>query len=170
MDYHIRPLGKVCAATGQPLTPGSVCMSVLVAKGDDLQRMDYSLDAWQGPPAGCIAQWQSQVPWPVEVKKKRIDPDALMSYFEQLTEEANPVHDKLRYILAILLLHKRRLKDEGTQSHGDDEFLVFSGMQGEGTFEVRNFVLSDQEVTELQETLNAHLQAEGSSGIEKLSA
>lgn len=163
MEYHLKPLGKVCAGSGKPLTPGSMCISVVVDRGQELQRLDFSKEGWKGPPEGTIAQWQCAVPLPVDVKKKLLDPDALMNYFDQLTEEANPLQEKLRYILAILLMHKRRLREEGTRGNGDDEFLLFTSTQGEGTYEVRNFHLTDDEVSELQASLNAHLSVEAGS-------
>lgn len=160
MEYQLRPLGKVCAGTGKPLAPGSVCISVLIDRGEEQQRLDFSKEGWQGPPEGTIAQWQCTVPLPVDVKKKLLDPDALMNYFDQLTEEGNPLQEKLRYILALLLLHKRRLREEGTRGGDDDEFLLFTSTQGEGTYEVRNFQLMDEEVLELQASLNAHLSVD----------
>ncbi len=163
MEYHLKPLGKVCAGTGKLLVPGSVCISVVVDDGQELRRLDYSKEGWKGPPEGALAQWQCAVPPPVEVKKKLLDPDALMNYFDQLTEEANPLQERLRYILAILLMHKRRLREEGLRGSGDDEFLLFTSTHGEGTYEVRNFHLTDEEVAELQDSLNAHLSVEAGS-------
>ncbi len=160
MEYHLKPLGKLCAGTGKPLVPGSVCISVVVDDGNELRRLDYSKEGWKGPPEATIAQWQCPVPLPVDIKKKLLDPDALMNYFDQLTAEANPLQEKLRYILAILLMHKRRLREEGTRSSGDEEFLSFTSTHGEGTYEVRNFHLTDDEVAELQASLNAHLSVE----------
>lgn len=160
MEYHLRPLGKTCAGTGKLLVPGSQVISVVVDDGHELKRLDFSKEGWQGPPEGTLAQWQCAVPMPIDVKKRLLNPDALMNYFDQLTEEANPLHEKLRYILAILLMHKKRLREEGLRASGDEEFLLYTATQGEGTYEVRNFHLSDQEVAELQDLLNAHLAAE----------
>ena len=160
MEYHLKPLGKTCAATGNELRPGSVCYSVLVEKEDDLERLDYSEQGWTGPPPNTVATWKNLVPQPVEVKRKSLDPDALMNYFDQLTEEANPLNEKLRFILAFLLLRKRRLKLEDSRFEGDTEFLQFTSTQGEGVYEVRDPQVTQAEETELQELLNAHFAAE----------
>jgi len=160
MEYHLRPPGKICAGTGKLLVPGSVCISVLVEDGPELKRLDFSKAGWKGPPPGTQAQWHCAIPLPVDVKKRLLNPDALMNFFDQLTEEANPLKEKLRYILAILLMHKKRLREEGTRGSGDDEYLQYTATQGEGTYEVLNFHLTDEEVAELQESLNAHLSVE----------
>jgi hypothetical protein len=160
MEYHLKPLGKTCAATGQELRPGSNCYSVLVEQNGELARLDFAEESWTGPPPHTVAQWRNLVPRPVEVKRKALDPDALMNYFDQLTEEANPLNEKLRYILAILLLRKRRLKQEDPREGGDPDLMQFTSLQGEGTYEVRDPHLSDDELAELQEVLNAHFAAD----------
>ena len=93
MEYHLKPLGKTCAGTGKLLAPGSQCISVVVDDGHELKRLDYSKEGWKGPPEGTLAQWQCLVPTPVDVKKRLLNPDALMNYFDQLTEEANPLQE-----------------------------------------------------------------------------
>ena len=85
-----------------------------------------------------------------------------MRYFEQLCEDANPAQDKFRYILALLLLQKRRLKMEGSRQDGEIAYLELVGSRGEGIFEVRDQQLSAEEIEQLQQTLNTHLASEWS--------
>lgn len=162
MEYQLRPLGKTCAATGQPLKPGSLCYSVMVEKGLELERLDFSPEGWTGPPENTVAHWKCRVPVPTESKKKLLDPDALMTLFDRLYEEANPLEDKLRFILAILLIRQKRLKLEGSRFDGDQEYLQLLGTQGDGTYEVCELQLSEEERVSLQEQLNARLAVEGS--------
>src|SRR5262245_767266 len=98
MDYHLKPPGKTCAATGRPLVPGAVCHSVLVDQEGSLVRLDYSDDGWQGPPAGHVGYWRTIVPAARDANAQRLDPETALRYFEQLSEEANPAHDRQRYV------------------------------------------------------------------------
>lgn len=160
MEYQFKPVGKKCAATGADLVPGSVCHSVLVEEGDELSRLDYSEAGWKGPPPGTVGTWKSVVPKPAEPKRAPLDTNALMTCFEQLTEQADPAREKLRYILALLLLQKRRLHLDGSRQEGSEEYLQLSGSQGEGAWEVRDLQLNDQEMHVLQHELTAYLEAE----------
>jgi len=162
MDYHLKPIGKTCAATGDKLRPGTKCYSVLVEQDGEMLRLDYAEEAWSGPPAGTVGQWKCEVPEPETEKVKPLDPDALMRYFEQLNEDSNPAQEKFRYVLALLLMQKKRLKLDDSRHDGEIEYLVFVGMQGEGTFEVRDQNLSDDEITQLQASLDTHLDQEWS--------
>jgi hypothetical protein len=157
MDYHLKPVGRTCAATGGELGPGSTCYSVLVEQGGQLVRLDYSAAGWTGPPEGAVAHWRARVPETDGAKPKPLDPDALLHYFEQLCEDANPAQEKFAYVISLLLLQKRRLRLDGSRRDGEIEFLQFLGSQGEGPFEVRDQRLSEVEIAQLQNDLNTHL-------------
>ncbi|MCA9075576.1 MAG: hypothetical protein KDA93_11125 [Planctomycetaceae bacterium] len=156
MEYHVKPIGKACAATGEPLEPGSVVYSVLVDLEGETIRLDYQPSAWEGPPPGMIGQWRAIVPLPEEDKPKPLDAHTLLEHFQKLLEDANPAQEKLCYVLALLLLQKRRLTLDGTRVDGDFAYLELSGSRGEGPFEVRDQQLTADEVTSLQ----SHLMAE----------
>jgi len=158
MDYQLKPLGKTCAATGQPLAPGSVCHSVVVERDGQFVRLDYSEGGWQGPPASAVGYWQLRVPPPKQARS--VDPDALMRYFEQLCEEASPSQDVNRYVSALLLLKLRRLKLDDVRCADDGEFLQLSGTRGEGAFDVRRLELPDDELSQLQQALKNQLAVE----------
>lgn len=151
-DYNVKPVGRTCASTGEELVPGSSCHSVLVEKNGELLRLDYSEAGWL-PPAGMIAHWRCEVPELTTSAKKSLDVEDLMRQFEQLSEEASPAHDKFRYVLALLLLQRRRLRLEGTKIIDDQDFLEVTGTRGEGTFLVPDQQLQDTEVQELQNTI-----------------
>lgn len=157
MDYYLKPLGKTCAATGQPFVPGERIHSVVIERGDELVRLDFSPQGWSGPPEGTIGQWRCVVP-PSETRPATtLDPDALLSYFEHLVEDANPAHDKLRYVLALFLLQKRRLRLDGSRVDGDVEYLQLSGVRGEGPYELPDQQLAEAEIRQLQAELNHSL-------------
>jgi hypothetical protein len=157
MDQPIKPLGKTCSATGRPLQPGERCRSALVERGTDLVRLDFAPEAWTGPPTGTVATWEVVVPVPLEAATKRHDADEILRYFEELCEASNPLQDKLRYVLALWLLQKRRLRQDGTRSEGDVQFLQLSAAAGEFSCEVPELRLSPDEVQTLQRELDVRL-------------
>lgn len=160
MDYQLKSLGKTCAATGKPLAPGGRCMSVVVERNGQLERLDFSLEGWTGPPADTVGQWQCVVPEPEARRTAVVDPEAMLRYFEQLVEDANAAQEKLAYVLALFLLQKRRVRLDGSRAEGDFQFLQLSGTRGEGPWEIRDQQLSGDEVGRLQTELNQHLECE----------
>lgn len=160
MDYHLKPVGKACHATGKVLEPGAECYSALVEQEGQFVRFDFSEQGWAGPPEGAVGCWRCRIPQPAEHKPQPLDSETLMRYFEQLSEEPNPAQEKLRYVLSLLLLQKRRLSVESSRQDGEIESLELIGSQGEGPFEVRDQHLSADEIEQLQRDLNAHLSSE----------
>ena len=159
-EYEFRTVGRKCAATGAELPPGSVCHSVLVEREGKLVRLDFSEAGWKGPPEGAVGAWKCTVPRPAEVRREPLDAAVLLRCFEQLLEEGAPDREGLRYVLALLLVKKRRLRIEGSRTAADGEYLQLAGIQGEGAWEVRDLNPTDAEVEQWQRELNAYLASE----------
>jgi hypothetical protein len=160
MDYELKPLGKICSKTGKPFGPGDVCYSTVIEKGNEWLRLDFSAGAWTGPPEGAIGFWRVTVPVRDQPKRRFLDPDALLRHFEQLCEDANPAREKFRYVLALLLVQRRRLQIATTRSDAEGTILELAGLQGEGPFEVRDQQLAEAEIGALQLELEASITAE----------
>ncbi|MCA9088233.1 MAG: hypothetical protein KDA90_06295 [Planctomycetaceae bacterium] len=161
MEYKFRSLGKHCAQTGAPLHPGQQCVSVLLEVNGQLERLDYNLDAWTGPPEQAIGYWRCLVPYPEARQANTVDVEVLMQLFEQMIDEEQASRERLLYVLTLFLLQRRRLKLE--DSHVDDdgrEYLSVVGSRGEGPYEVLDQQLTQDEVRELQEALTAQLNSE----------
>ncbi len=160
MDYQVRPIGKTCAVSGEPLEPGTTCYSVLVDRQGTLERLDISAAAWTGQPEGAVGVWKRIIPVQKETRPSQIDPREMQSYFEQLVEEAQPAREKLVYVLALFLLQKRRLQLDGSRTDGEIEYLLLSGTDGSGPFEVRDQQLSGDEIAALQKELSRSIESE----------
>ena len=160
MDYHLRPLGKTCAATGEPLKPGSRCRSALVERDGQFTRLDFQEQAWTEPPEGTIGHWRAIVPAENAQKAKPLDADALLRSFELMSEEASPSNEKFRYVLSLLLLQRRKLQLTGSRNEGDGVILELTGSRGEGPWEVLDQKISGAELNELQDALTSQLASE----------
>lgn len=111
------------------------------------------MDAWTGPPEGAIGFWQSEIPVDPNAGKKKLDTQSLFDYFVQLSESPNTIELDYQYVLALLLLRKRRLTLEQTITIDDMPAMRLTGNGGEGPFEVLERELSDEQVTQLQHQL-----------------
>ncbi|MEZ6243759.1 MAG: hypothetical protein R3B57_12040 [Phycisphaerales bacterium] len=114
-----RPVGR-CAATGRELAPGEAYVAALVETpgAEALTRLDFAADAWASgarpeAPATLFAHWRSIVPEPGRPERALIGADEVMDLFEQLDGVEDPTRQAFRYVLALLLIRKRRLVYEG---------------------------------------------------------
>lgn len=153
MDYHIRPAGRMCAASGRAFRPGESCWSVLLEKSGDVVRQDICDEAWSGPPEGSIGYWRCLAGGTAESQRPKLTADGMFQTFLQLYESPNRVQQQYRYILALLLLRKRRLILEEVVDQDDRPVMRLSGSGGEGPFEIPEEELSETEMLRLQQQL-----------------
>lgn len=153
MEYSFKPIGRICAATGVELTPGTSCRSALVERDGRFDRLDYVATAWPGAPEGAIGHWRCRVPPPATPQVRHLDPDELMAQFERLEEGGHEQVRRLRYVLALLLLQRKRLQLEDSRSEDGVDLLVLIGTKGEGPFEVRDEQLDADEIAGIQRAL-----------------
>lgn len=120
--FEIVKATGLCAATGRPIAVGEEFIAALVenAEGTGMERLDYSLEAWQSgarpqPISKLFGAWKTTMLPPSEKKRVLVDDESLMDLFEQLQEATEPARISFRYILALLLMRKKILKYEGTK-------------------------------------------------------
>ncbi len=153
MDFNVRPVARKCASSGDELPPGCPCWSVLIEQDGRIVRQDYSEQSWSGPPDGVIGYWQSLVPDRTSAPANSFDTNALFDYFLQLCDSPNKVEQDYQYVLALLLMRKRRLILEESISIDDQSGMRLIGTGGEGPFEIPERDLSDDRIEELQNQL-----------------
>lgn len=117
LDYQVQRCSRRCASSQRELEPGETFYSVLVPDGDEIVRRDYAVDAWQGPPDKALGWWKSRIPTARDNKVHWAPNDVMLHYFVELAER--PEKADIRYILALLMLRRRILRLEETETDAD---------------------------------------------------
>jgi hypothetical protein len=150
-QFDIQGPTRVCAATGRELRPGERYYAVLLDDAGKFVRKDYAADAWPGPPAGAVAHWAGRVPASDRPRKPTFNDDLLADCFHHLGGSADPGRVNFRYVVALLLMRRRRLKFEDVrQAEGGGHVLVVRDARSGGRFEVADPRLSEAEVAAVQ--------------------
>jgi hypothetical protein len=150
-EYQIQPNTRVCAVTGRPLQVGERFYTALLEEGDHFVRKDFSKEVWQGPPPGTFSFWTGKVPPSEENAKPRFDDDLLEECFHRLEGQTDPSRVNFRYVVALLLIRRKRLKFEQTAvEDGVETMRVYCLGTGE-KYEVTNPRLTEAEMNQVQE-------------------
>jgi hypothetical protein len=112
-DYQIQAPTRRCAVTGRELRPGERYHAVLLDEGGRFVRHDYAADAWAGPPPGAFSHWSGRVPKDGEAARRPpIDDELLVECFHRLDGAEEPAQVHFRYVVALLLMRRKRFKFE----------------------------------------------------------
>lgn len=142
---------RLCAATGRPLAPGEKYYSALVDDAGQFVRRDYSADAWPGAPEQAIALWSGKVPAIHQKRRLTFDDELLMDCFERLADDVDPARIQFRYVLALLLLRRKRLKFDDLQRNAGFDYLKLTCPRTGSSFEVLDPRLSEADIERVQE-------------------
>jgi hypothetical protein len=158
MDYDVQRFTRHCATSGRELAPGEEFYTALVVEGAEVRRLDFAIEAWQGPPERSLGWWKSRVPMP-EARRPRMAPnEALLEVFvglEGVAEKAD-----MRLVLALLLVRRRvlRLEKQETDAAGRETLTLFCP-RDEATYSVISVMPNEARAQEIQDELSRLLYA-----------
>ena len=102
MEYDLQKPTRTCAATGREIATGEEFYSVVTREGAELRRLDFSAEAWKGPPDDAIGWWKSVLGDRDHKKPKQAPSEVLLELFREAGDE--PDRRDLRYVLTLLLI------------------------------------------------------------------
>ncbi len=143
MDFTLQAPTRRCAGSGRELKTGDRFYGVLVADGPKFARHDYALEAWPGPPEHAVAYWAGRVPNDDVPRRPTFDDEMLMQCFQQLDGTAEPAQVNFRYVLALLLMRRKRLRLDTEKADAIGPIMVFSDAKNGNRSEVRDPRLSN---------------------------
>jgi len=151
IEYEIQANTRRCALTGRELKPGEKFYSVLLDVAGKFERKDYSSQAWQGPPVHAFSFWSGRIPLADENRRPPIDDEMLMDCFQRLEGASEPDRINFRYVLALLLMRRKRLKFEEAQNEGEHEILQLRCARTGVQYRIVNPRLIETEMAAVQE-------------------
>ena len=151
-EFDIQGPTRVCAATGRALAPGERFYAALTDEAGKFVRRDFAADAWAGPPAGAVAHWAGRVPASDRPRKPTFNDGLLMDCFHHLEAATEPDRVNFRYVVALLLMRRRRLKFEDVRRAADrSHVLVVRDARTGARHEVADPRLAEAEIAAVQD-------------------
>jgi len=115
---------RTCGVSGRVLAAGEKCYTVLAEEAGKYVRTDYAAEAWRGAPPGAVAFWAGRVPASDRPRKPTFNDELLVDWFHHLAGRPEPDRVNFRYVVALLLMRRKRLKfEDATRSDAGDTVL-----------------------------------------------
>jgi len=154
-----KPLGQ-CYGTGKKIEYGEEYFAALVETKEGLQRRDFCADYWQEKKPDVFCYWKTKLSDPCQKKQIFVDDEMLMAFFERLGKETEQEKINFRFVLALILMRKRRLKYDSSKIEDDKEIWRLR-IAGEKQFvEVINPHLDEEQIEQLSSQISQILQVE----------
>jgi hypothetical protein len=154
-----KPLGQ-CYGTGRKIGYGEEYFGALVETEEGLQRRDFCTDYWEKQKPDVFCYWRTKLPRPGEKKQRFVDDDVLTAFFERLADESEQEKVNFRFVLALILMRRRRLKYDSSELEDDREIWRLRITGDKEIVEVINPHLDDEQIEQLSSQMGQILQAD----------
>ncbi len=154
-----KPSGE-CSATGTKIEFGDGYYGALVDGEQELERRDYCTEYWEQnkPPVYCY--WKTRLPFPNQKKKVFVDDEMLLAFFDRLENDTEQERLNFRFVLALILMRKRRLKYEGSKIREGHEIWTLKVTGQKRHVEVDDPHLDEEQIEQLSEQMGQVLHAD----------
>jgi hypothetical protein len=153
-----KPLGQ-CYGTGRQIEAGEEYFGALVETEEGLKRQDFCADYWNNQKPEAFCYWKTRLPHTDEKKQMFIDDEMLMAFFERLAGEREAEKINFRFVLALVLMRKRRLKYDSSKIEEGKEVWRLKIAGGDKEFvELINPHLDERQIEELSSQIGQILQ------------
>lgn len=157
-DIH-RPSGS-CHGTGSRIEPGKEYYAALVETENGLQRRDYSLEYWQENRPSVYCFWKTRMPAATSKRCTFVDEQMLEAFFERLAAETDPERIAFRFVLALILVRRRRLRYETTLVVDGRQVWRLRWVGQKETVDVIDAQMDQEQIDEVTRQLSQVLRAE----------
>jgi hypothetical protein len=148
--YPNRGATRSCAATGRTLQPGEPYFGVIVDEAGKFVRKDFAANAWSGPPSGAVGFWTGRVPKVDDTRRPPVNDEVLAECLARLANDPDPGRANFRYVVALLLMRRKRLKfEDTTRRDGRDVMILWDAKTGV-RHEVADPRLTEAEMADVQ--------------------
>jgi len=111
-EYKIEASSRKCHTCGRVFVVNDDYYSAVVETQEDLfARQDFCPDCWN-PEHSYFSFWKTRVPQAQEPSRgpRFVDMERLLQLFQRLEENQEEQAQRFRYVLALVLMRKRRLR------------------------------------------------------------
>jgi hypothetical protein len=159
-DWEInRPLGQ-CCGSGRKIECGEDYYAALVESEQGLTRRDFSGEYWEREKPSVYCFWKTKLAAPNDKKQLFVSDDMLMAFFERLAHETDGEKVSFRFVLALVLMRKRRLKYDATKIDSGREIWRLRVPGDKDPVEVVNPHLDESQIEALTTQIGQILQAD----------
>jgi hypothetical protein len=155
-NWRIPRRTRVCARSGLALDLAKPFFSALIERNDSFERLDFSSEAWpEVEKEPFHSYWRNKGREEDPNRRRPVDFERLRAFFDSLEGTKTRGSRLLRYVLALILARRRKLRlDDMARTADGDRLLLHDGRGGGRDLEVIAPEATREELESAQEKLN----------------
>ena len=161
MEWIVASSSGTCAVCSKRFEDREDYYSALFLSGDTFSRKDYCLACWKGPDESVFSFWRARSKSKPAPPRRFVDDDVLLDFFQRLSESEDPARRKFQFIMAVLLLRKRLLRERSRKRDEQGVVWTVESSRLGREFHVRDQGFAEEEIAailaEIGQVLNLHL-------------
>jgi len=154
-----KPIGE-CFGTGRKIEAGEDYFAALVEVQAGFQRHDFCAEYWESQKPQVFCYWKTRLAEPDKKKQLFVDDKMLMSFFDRLAAETEQARVNFRFVLALILMRRRRLKYDSSHKRQGQEVWRLRKVGDNEFAEVINPHLDHEQTEQLGSQLGQILQVD----------
>lgn len=126
-EYRIERLTQGCAGCGREFQVEEEFHSSIQNTGECFQRQDFCASCFtEERIANSFSRWKTRILKPDRPQAARLDLVRIRDFLEKLIQSEDPRHQEMSYVLALILMRKKKLKiaDEASLKRLQDQEIV----------------------------------------------
>lgn len=163
-EYEIQKVSGRCGGCQRELAGGEEFVAALFDTDEGFRREDLCrqcADGAAGRLEGAFSAWQGRMPTPDAPKKKTVDEEVLVSFFDRLAGEEASERVNFRFVLALMLMRKKRLVYDGSRrDESGREIWTMHFRKESGGVEVVHPEMDEEQIAAVTKELTAIFETE----------
>ena len=155
MEWEVTGSKEVCTVCGRSFGEREEYWSAIFPADEGFLRRDYCHECWSGGPQEAFGFWRTRCRREPEPPKRFVNDETLLEFFRRLSACDDPQRRKLAFLMSVLLLRKRLLKERGRRRDESGLYWVLEAPALGERFEVRDEGLAGAEIDELMSQVEA---------------
>lgn len=165
-NWNIRSRAHSCAHSSVPFTDGQPFVTVLLEdeKSGELLRKDFSLGSWkeiEPTLTSPLSFWRTEFTMTkTESRPEIAEKESAEALLHRLVTQDSITTENTRYILAVMLERKKRLKQTGSRETDEATFLIYESRESGEVYIIRDPELKLDQIGEVQKEVSRLLSGE----------
>ncbi len=153
MEWELQSWQSSCAECGREFADREEYYSALYSHDEGFERKDCCISCWGQGQRDAFSFWRARTKKAPEPPRRFVNDDVLIEFFDRLAGATDARRQRLAFIMAVLLLRKRLLRETGRRRNDNKVLWILHCRSLDKEYEIADQGLAAGETAELMQEI-----------------